>query len=59
VTVDGLGYPLRLELTAGQRHDIIMATDLIVDLNFDFVLADRSYGAQDFLTPSLPAVRKR
>ena len=49
MTVDGLGYPLRLELTAGQRHDIIMATDLIVDLNFDFVLADRSYGAQDFL----------
>lgn len=49
VTVDGLGYPLRLELTAGQRHDIIKAYDLIVDLDFDFVLADRSYGAQDFL----------
>ena len=49
VTVDGLGYPLRLELTAGQRHDIIKAHDLIVDLDFDFVLADRSYGAQGFL----------
>jgi transposase len=47
--VDGLGYPLRLELTAGQRHDIIKAYDLIVDLDFDFVLADRSYGAQAFL----------
>jgi transposase len=49
VTVDGLGYPLRLHLTAGQRHDIIKAHDLIVDLEFDFVIADRSYGAQDFV----------
>lgn len=23
VTVDDLGYPLRLHLTAGQRHDVI------------------------------------
>ena len=35
VTVDGLGNPLRLHLTAGQRHDIIPAHDLILDLNFD------------------------
>ena len=49
VTVDGLGYPLRLHLTAGQRHDLIKAHDLIVDLEFDFVIADRSYGAKDFL----------
>ena len=49
VTVDGLGYPLRLHLTAGQRHDIIKAHDWVVDLEFDFVIADRSYGAKDFL----------
>ena len=49
VTVDGLGYPLRLYLTAGQRHDIIKASDLIVDLDFDFVIGDRSYGAKEFL----------
>lgn len=49
LTVDSLGYPLRLHLTAGQRHDIIKAQDLITDLNFDFVIADHSYGAQDFL----------
>ena len=49
VTVDGLGYPLRLHLTAGQRHDIIKAHDLIVDLDFDYLIADRSYGAQDFV----------
>jgi transposase len=48
VTVDGLGYPLRLHLTPGERHDIIKAHDLIVDLEFDFVIADRSYGAKDF-----------
>jgi transposase len=50
VTVDGLGYPLRLHLTAGQRHDIIKAHDLITDLDFDFVIADRSYGSQDFVS---------
>lgn len=50
VMVDGLGYPLRLYLTAGQRHDILKAYDLIADLDFDFVIADRSYAAQDFLT---------
>jgi transposase len=49
VTVDGLGYPLRLHLTAGQRHDIIKAHDLTVDLAFDHLLADRSYGAKDFV----------
>lgn len=49
VTVDGLGNPLRLALTAGQRHDLIKAHDLIIDLAFDFVIADRSYGSQDFL----------
>jgi transposase len=49
VTVDGLGNPLRLTLTAGQRHDIIKAHDLIVDLEFEYVLADRSYGSRDFL----------
>jgi transposase len=49
VTVDGLGYPLRLHLTAGQRHDIIKAHDLTIDLDFDHLIADRSYGAQDFV----------
>jgi len=48
VTVDSLGNPLRLSLTAGQRHDIIQAEDMIVDLEFEYVLADRSYTAQDF-----------
>jgi transposase len=49
VTVDGLGNPLRLHLTPGQRHDIIKAHDMLADLDFDFVIADRSYGAKAFL----------
>ena len=49
VTVDGLGNPLRLRLTAGQRHDIIKAHDMILDLEFDHVIADSAYAAQDFL----------
>jgi transposase len=48
VTVDGLGNPLRLHLTAGQRHDIIKAHDLAVDLEFEYLIADRSYGAKEF-----------
>ncbi len=49
VTVNVLVYPLRLHLIAGQRHDIIKAYDLTVDLAFDHVIADRSYDAQDFV----------
>jgi transposase len=49
VTVDGLGNPLRLALTAGQRHDILKAHDLVVDLDFDALIADRGYGAQAFV----------
>ena len=49
ITVDALGNPLRLRLTAGQRNDIIMAHDLTVDLNFDYLIADRGYDAGDFI----------
>ena len=49
VTVDGLGNPLRLDLTAGERHDLIKAHDLIANLDFDDVIADRGYSAQAFL----------
>ena len=48
LTVDGLGNPLRLRLTGGQRHDITQAPDLIDGFQFEHVIADRSYGAQDF-----------
>ena len=43
VTTDALGYPLRLYLTSGQRHDIIKVHDLTIDPDFGSLLADRSY----------------
>ena len=49
VTVDGLGNPLRLRLTAGQRHDITQAVALLEGFDFDRVIADRGYAAQDFV----------
>ena len=49
VTVDGLGNPLRLRLTAGHRHDITQALALVEGLAFDHLIADRGYAAQDFV----------
>ena len=49
VTVDGLGNPLRLALTAGQRHDILKAHDMVVGLDFDALIADRGYAARVFV----------
>jgi len=47
--VDGLGNPLRFILTGGQRHDITQAEELIADLEFERVIADRSYDADGFI----------
>ena len=49
ITVDGLGNPLRLRLTAGERHDITQASALIAGLRFEHVIADRGYAAQEFI----------
>jgi len=49
VTVDALGNPLRLALTAGQRHDLLKAHDMVVGLDFDALIADRGYAAQAFV----------
>lgn len=49
VTVDALGNPLRLGVTAGQRHDITQAYDLVDGFDFERVIAERSYAAQDFV----------
>ena len=48
-SVDALGNPLRFLLTAGQRHDITQADELIANFEFERVIADRSYDADDFL----------
>jgi transposase len=49
LTVDGLGYPLRVRLTAGQCHDSTQATDLLDGLVFEHVIADRGYAGQPFV----------
>jgi transposase len=48
VSVDGLGNPLRFLLTAGQRHDITQAEELLRGYQGDFVIADKSYDADAF-----------
>jgi len=49
VLVDGLGNPLRFRLTAGQRHDITQAADLIAGWQFDHLIADRGYDSDGLL----------
>jgi transposase len=47
--VDGLGNPLRLRLSAGQRHDSTQAQVLLEGFDFERLIADRGYAAQDFI----------
>jgi len=49
VSVDALGNPLRYVLTGGQRHDITQAEELITGFECEYVIADKSYDAADFL----------
>ena len=49
IVVDALGNPLRLQLTAGQRHDIIQAEPLLAGFDFERLIADRGYAAADFI----------
>ncbi len=49
MNVDALGNPLRFLLTGGQRHDITQAEALIFGYEFERVIADKSYAAEDFL----------
>ena len=49
VGVDGLGNPLRLILTGGERHDITQAEDLIDGYEFGCLIADKSYDSDDFI----------
>ena len=50
MSVDGLGNPLRVRLTGGERHDITQAIPLLEGYCFEYVLADRGYDADDFIT---------
>jgi transposase len=49
VGVDALGNPIRFILTGGQRHDCTQAEALIAGYEFERVIADKSYDADDFL----------
>jgi transposase len=41
--VNGEGRPVRLRLTAGQRHDMDQAKSLVEGLAPDYVVADKGY----------------
>ena len=43
ISVDALGNPLRLILTAGQSHDSTQAEALIAGYDFERLIADKSY----------------
>ena len=48
MSVDGLGNPLRFILTAGQKHDISRAQELIEGERSEYVIADRGYDSDRF-----------
>ena len=47
--MDGLGNPLRFELTAGQRHDITQGQSLIAGFDPEHVIGDKGYDSVEFL----------
>lgn len=49
VNVDGLGNPLRFLLNGGERHDCTQAETLIANLDFERLLADKSYDVNAFV----------
>lgn len=55
MSVDALGNPLRFRLTGGQRHDITQAEALVAELEFERLIADRSYDDTDFIGPLVAA----
>lgn len=49
VSVDGLGNPLRFQLTPGQRHDITQGEALVVNFEVEHVIGDKGYDSAAFL----------
>lgn len=49
VGVDALGNPLRFLLTGGERHDSTQGPDLVAELEFENLIADKSYDSDDFV----------
>jgi transposase len=49
VSVDGLGNPLRFQLTPGQRHDITQGEALVVNFEVEHLIGDKGYDSAAFL----------
>jgi len=49
IAVDALGNPLRLFLTAGQRHDSPQAARLIENFEPQVLIADKGYDSNDLI----------
>ena len=49
--VDALGNPKRFILSAGQSSEYFQAEALIDEFNSQYILADRGYDSDDFVTP--------
>ena len=47
--MDALGNPLAFLLTPGQQHDVTQGAALLTNSLCDFLIADKSYDAKDFL----------
>lgn len=50
LAVDALGNPLRLIITPGQQAEIRQANPLIQGFSADYVIADKGYDADAFMT---------
>ena len=50
VAVDSLGNPVRIILTAGQVSEYRQANQLIEGFSFDFLLADKGYDSDSFVS---------
>ena len=48
--VDALGNPIRFILTAGQHSEIKQENELIQGFRADYVIADKGYDADSFIT---------
>ena len=44
-----MGNPIKLILSAGQRHDISQAPKVLADTKADYVIADKAFDSQAFL----------
>jgi len=49
IAVDALGYPLKFILTGGEANDITQAANLIDGFDYEALIADKGYDADELL----------